>query len=194
MTRSVWDVQSRIQEAGMKPFAVVAIVVRSIAAAAVAVCLVASGAEAQDHEDRLGGHFGVLFPLVTHVNGDTVGIGENFQIGFPMGITVKTSDRYAFDLEFVPLLDPRDNAPLLVSLTVHPGILRSFANHWTGGLRMAFDVNAASWGFTPLVNKGFPHGDVTYFIELVVPIRFQDDFLGNTHTSIGLGIHGGIGF
>jgi len=93
-----------------------------------------SPAEAQDHQDRLGGHFGVLFPLVTHVNGDTVGIGDDFKIGFPMGITVKTSDKYAFDLEFVPVLDPRQNGPLNVSLTVHPGILRSFGGHlsWPG--------------------------------------------------------------
>jgi len=35
---------------------------------------------------------------------------------------------------------------------------------------------------------------VTYFIELVVPIRFQDDIVGDTHTSIGLGVHLGIGF
>lgn len=182
------------EEAGMKPFAVLAIAARSILAAVLGVCLTAPAAEAQDHQDRLGGHFGVLFPLVTHVNGDTVGLGDNFQIGFPMGITVKTSDRYAFDLELVPLLDPQENGPINVLLTVHPGILRSFGNGWTGGLRMAFDINGASWGFTPLVNKGFPHGDVTYFIEFVVPIRFQDNTLGDTHTSIGLGIHAGIGF
>jgi len=47
----------------------------------------------------------VLFPLVTHVNGNTVGIGDDFKIGF----------KYAFDLEFVPVLDPRQNGPLNVS-------------------------------------------------------------------------------
>src|SRR5215470_8353945 len=178
----------------MKPFAVLAITARSLAAAALGVCLAAPAAEAQDRQDRLGGHFGVLFPLVTHVNGNTIGIGDDFKIGFPMGITVKTSDRYAFDLEFVPVIDPREGGPVNVSLTVHPGILRSFGGGWTGGLRMAFDINSASWGFTPLVNKGFPHGDVTYFVELDVPIRFQDDIVGNTHTSVGLGVHLGIGF
>ena len=176
----------------MKRFAVlVANRARSVAVVGLLVCLSASAASAQD---RIGGHFGVLFPLVTHVNDNTVGIGDDFKIGFPMGITVKTSDRYAFDLEFVPVIDPREGAPVNVSLTVHPGILRSFGDGWTGGLRMAFDINAASWGFTPLVNKGFPHGDVTYFVELVVPIRFQDDFTGSTHTAVGLGVHLGIGF
>jgi hypothetical protein len=30
--------------------------------------------------------------LVTHANGDTTHIGDDFNAGFPMGITVKTSD------------------------------------------------------------------------------------------------------
>jgi hypothetical protein len=107
-------------------------------------------------QDRLGGPFGVVFPLVTHVNGDTTDIGEDFKIGFPMGITVKTSDKYAFDLELVPGLDPQADSPINVSLTVHPGILRSLGNSWTAGLRMAFDIGGASWGFTPLINKSFP--------------------------------------
>src|SRR5262249_16258792 len=140
----------------MKRFAVLAAnTARSFAMAGMIVCLSASAARA---EDRLGGHFGVLFPVVTHVNDTTVGIRDDFKIGFPMGITVKTSDHYAFDLEFVPVIDPTEGGPVNVSLTVHPGILRSFSNGWTGGLRMAFDINSASWGFTPLVNKGFPQG------------------------------------
>jgi hypothetical protein len=110
-----------------------------------------------------------------------------------MGITVKTSDRYAFDLELVPTLDPQANGPISVPLTIHPGVLRSLGNSWTAGLRMAFDIGGASWGFTPLLNKGFPIGDHNYFVELVVP-RFQDDSLGDTHGAIGVGVHLGVGF
>src|SRR5262245_22508493 len=32
-------------------------------------------------QDRLGGHFGAVFPLVTHVNGETTTIGDDFTIG-----------------------------------------------------------------------------------------------------------------
>src|SRR5579862_5063274 len=85
----------------------------------IGVCLVAATAGAQD---QLGGHFGVVFPLVTHANGDTTTISDDFKLGFPMGITVKTSGPYAFDLEFVPTLDPQPNRPIGVSLTVHPGV------------------------------------------------------------------------
>ena len=165
--------------------------VRCAVMIAMAWCLAASAAGAQD---RLGGHFGVVFPLVTHANGDTTNIGDDFKMGFPMGITVKTSDKYAFDLELVPSLDPQENGPINVGLTIHPGLLRSLGNSWTAGLRMAFDVNGASWGFTPLLNKGFPVGGQTYFVEFVVPIRFQDDSAGDTHGAVSFGVHLGIGF
>jgi hypothetical protein len=37
-------------------------------------------------------------------------------------------------------------------------------------------------------------GGHSYFVELVVPIRFQDDDAGDTHGAIGLGVHLGLGF
>ncbi|HEY3088001.1 MAG TPA: hypothetical protein VGJ59_08065, partial [Jatrophihabitantaceae bacterium] len=72
-------------------------------------------------EDRLGGHFGVVFPLVTHVGGETTTIGDQFKLGFPMGITVKTAEKWAFDLELVPVV----TSDRFVSLTVHPGVIHS---------------------------------------------------------------------
>ena len=158
------------------------------------VVLVVPGLAPAQAQDRLGGHIGVVFPLVTHVNGDTVTIGDDFKIGFPMGITIKTSPTIAFDLEIVPVLDPHEHSPIGVPLTIHSGILKGLGHGWTLGGRMAFDVNGASWGFTPLLNKGFPAGNVTYFVEAVVPIRFQDDAVGDTHTAIGFAVHTGIAF
>jgi len=147
-------------------------------------------------QDRLGGHFGAVFPLVNHVGGETTTIADDFVVGFPMGITVKTSDKWAFDLEFVPVIQ---NDPLGVALTVHPGIIRALTDGWATGVRMAFDVNKSSWGFTPLVNKSFPIPGHSYswFIEGVVPIRFQtdpNDPNGGNRSSIGLAAHLGIGF
>jgi hypothetical protein len=142
----------------------------------------------------LGGHFGVVFPLVTHANGETVDIGADFKLGFPMGITVRKSATFAFDLELVPGLDFEEDEPVSVPLTIHPGVLLGLGGPWTGGLRMAFDVNGASWGFTPLLNLGLRAGEQPYFIEFVVPIRLQDDDVGETSTAIGFGIHLGVGF
>lgn len=140
-------------------------------------------------ETKLGGHFGFVVPLVTEVDGETITVSDDFVIGFPMGITVKTSDRVAFDLEFVPVIQ---DSPQDVSLTVHPGVLFSLKNSFTAGVRMAFDIEGDAWGFTPLVAKGFPlkNRNAAYFIELDFPIRF----LENDDTSVGLAFHSGIAF
>ena len=151
------------------------------------VCAQRAGAQ-----DRLGGHIGAVFPLVTHVGGETTTIADDFTVGFPMGITIKTSDKWAFDLEFVPGIQ---NDPLDVSLTVHPGIIRALSRGWAMGLRAAFDVNRASWGFTPLVNKALVRGHgYAWFVEGVVPIRFQVDPAGGNRTAVGLAVHTGVGF
>jgi hypothetical protein len=163
---------------------------RAVGLGLTVVMLLAVGATDAWAQDRLGGHFGVLFPLANPVQGETKSMGDDFVIGFPMGITVKTTDEIAFDLEFVPVIQ---NDPLGTSLTVHPGVLYSFRPSWTGGLRMAFDVNDSSWGFTPLINYSIAGGR-GLFVEGVLPIRFQTKESGETGTAIGFGIHIGVGF
>lgn len=74
----------------------------------------------------------------------TTNISDDFTVGFPVGITVRKSQTFAFDLEFVPLVQ---NEPLDVDLTVHPGVLWGFADKWNAGIRVAFDVNPAVVGF-----------------------------------------------
>ena len=141
-------------------------------------------------DDRLGGHFGVVFPLITNTDGNTTDITDHVSVGFPTGITVKRSDTFAFDLELVPAIDDSH-----VSLTVHPGVIWGLHDHWAAGLRAAFDVNQDSYGFTPLINKGFPRGNGSaFFVEGVLPVRFQRNGAGDRVTSIGLGVHFGIGF
>ena len=99
----------------------------------------------------LGGHIGFVLPLVTHVGGQTINdTADQFSIGFPVGVTVKGTGRTSFDLELVPFINtarPRTN-----SLTVHPGLIWSLGHGFGAGVRAAFDVNTATWGFTPLVN------------------------------------------
>ncbi len=147
------------------------------------------GVEAQS---RLGGHFGCMFPLLTRSHGQAVTLADDFVIGFPTGITIRKTDTVAFDLELVPTIQ---NEPLDVMLTVHPGVIFTGRNHMAGGIRMAFDVNTASWGFTPLVSRGFSgRGSSMLFVEGRVPIRFQEDFRGDNMLSIGVGVHVGVSF
>lgn len=168
--------------------------VRNVLSAALAAALLggllATPAEA---ETKLGGHFGIVLPLFTHFDGDTIDITDDFLIGFPTGITVRTSERLAFDLEFVPVVQ---DEPTSVNLVVHPGVLYNFAPSYTVGVRMAFETDSDAWGFTPLIAKGFPipGQNATYFIELDFPLRVQDDPFGNSEFSYGLAFHTGIGF
>ena len=68
-------------------------------------------------QDTLGGHIGFVLPLVTHADGTTTNISDDFVIGSPMGITVRRSSTFAFDLELVPAFQ---NDPLNVG--VHVGV------------------------------------------------------------------------
>jgi hypothetical protein len=95
-------------------------------------------------QNRLGGHIGFVLPIVTRGDETTTDISEDFTIGFPVGITVRTSDDFAFDLEFVPFVQ---NDPLHVDLTVHPGAIWRLDDDLNAGVRLAFEVNRAAWGF-----------------------------------------------
>jgi len=56
-----------------------------------ALMLLASPASAQE---RVGGHFGTVVPLVTRADGGTTTVSDDFVIGFPT-ITIRTSPRWA---------------------------------------------------------------------------------------------------
>jgi hypothetical protein len=143
----------------------------------------------------VGGHFGFVLPLVTHAGGETTNISDNFQIGFPIGITVKGTGRAAFDMEFVPAIQ---DSPRHVGLTVHPGMLWGLGHGFTAGLRAAFDVNSSQFGFTPLLNKAWPlKGEgffKAYFVEAVMPVRFNRPQGGPATNAVGFGLHMGLGF
>lgn len=74
---------------------------RTAAIAVLAATLLTGSAAAQD---RVGGHFGAVIPLVTRADGTTTTISDDFVIGFPTGITIRTSPRWAFDLGLVPAI------------------------------------------------------------------------------------------
>jgi hypothetical protein len=119
-------------------------------------------------------------------------ISDDFMIAVPMGITVRKSDTFAFDLELAPVIQ---NDPRHTDLTVHPGVAWGIGGGYSVGSRVAFDIGTASWGFTPLFNKGpLQIGRNTFVGELDVPIRFKEDGGGNGFTTIGLAVVLGLGF
>lgn len=165
---------------------------------AVAIILLSLSAVPASAQDAVGGHIGVVLPLVTHAGGDTTTISDNFSIGFPMGVTIKGKGRMAFDMEFVPSIQ---DTPRQVGLLVHPGILYGVGHGFTVGTRAAFDVNSTQFGFTPLVNKSWPIRSENsffkaYFAEAVLPVRFNRPNVPNAINTnpVTFGMHFGVGF
>ena len=137
--------------------------------------------------NSLGGHFGVVNLLVINSGGTTKTIADEYNVGFPTGITIKTSNKFAFDVEMVPFISPSTDVHFLF----HPGGLFPLGKNFTFGTRAAFEIGKGLWGFTPLINKAFPMKNGTaFFVEFVLPVRFDDSM--NTTTIAGL--HLGIGF
>src|SRR5450432_242927 len=167
----------------------------AMAALAISVAGTATVAQAQD---TVGGHMGFVLPLVTRAGGQTTNqLADNFGIGFPVGITIKGQGRTAFDFELVPMINTA--RPRETSLTVHPGLIQDVGRHFAVGMRAAFDVNTASWGFTPLVNHSWPIRNETsffkaYFIEADLPVRFNRPVGGPVTNPVTFAMHFGLGF
>jgi hypothetical protein len=154
-------------------------------------------AQAQD-KTTVGGHIGFVLPLVTRSGSQWINnTADQFSIGFPVGVTFKGTGRTAFDLEFIPFINTAK--PRQTTLTVHPGVIWGVGHGFGVGIRAAFDVNAASWGFTPLVNKRWPfrteHGVFkAYFVEADFPVRFSRPVGGPAADPVTFAIHFGLAF
>ncbi len=165
-----------------------------VAAAATVLAMILPAVPAARAEDKIGGHIGFVLPLVTRAGGNTTGLADNFSIGFPMGVTFKGNGNMAFDLELVPGVQA---TPRHTGLTVHPGLVWNLGHGWAAGMRAAFDVNSASYGFTPLLNHSWPiegHFFKAYFVEAVLPVRFNRPTGGVPTTPVTFGLHFGLGF
>jgi hypothetical protein len=144
----------------------------------------------------LGGHIGFVLPLVTDTSGNWTNLGDAPAVGFPMGITVKGTGHYAFDLEFIPQYNSTGQRQ--TTLTVHPGILYGFGRTWAVGLRAAFVVNQSTVGFTPLLHKNYPvkNGGLlkAYFWEADLPVRFNRPLNAPATNAVTFAMHFGVAF
>jgi hypothetical protein len=147
-------------------------------------------------QSRVGGHFGMVMPLVQLAAGEVTSVGDGLGAGFPMGINFGVKPGVAFDLEVVPFI----HDSVVNNVLFHPGALMAVTNGYTFGLRAAFETGGA-YGVTALLNKGRRiSDDVTVFVEMVVPIRFFREtpaFPGeetDIRKAIAGALHVGIGF
>ncbi len=158
-------------------------------------CLLGISMYCAKAQNTLGGHFGVVQPLVTFQDGETIDGFDPHAIGFPMGITVRKSEKFAFDLEFVPFIASGENADgesvsAVADLLVHPGLLWGIGNKLTFGNRLAYETQSGRYGITPLLNKGFLIGKTNFFAEFVLPLRVGND----QELSLTAALHFGVGF
>lgn len=142
---------------------------------------------------KIGGHAGVVFPVVSRGGGTTT-IADDFVFGFPMGITFKNKRRVAFDMEVIPTFNL--NSPGRdFTFTVHPGVLVAFRKKYAAGIRAAYDFGAGSYGFTPLVSRGFKiKGNTGFFVEADFPVRWRKRADGSRFASGGFAAHFGVSF
>ena len=144
----------------------------------------------------IGGHIGVVFPLVTRAEGQTTSLADSFSIGIPFGVTFKGKGPMALDFEFVPAIQ---DSPRKTSLTVHPGVVYGIGHGFGVGIRAAFDVNSSQFGFTPLLNKSWQIRRESsffkaYFVEFDLPVRFNRPPGGPSTNPVTFAMHFGLGF
>lgn len=146
-------------------------------------------------QNSVGGHIGFVQPIITFQDGDTTDGFDPYTIGFPVGITVRKSETFAYDLEIVPFITSGENAEgdsvgVVNNLLIHPGLLWGIGDKLTFGNRLAFETGSGRYGISPLLNKGFLIGNTKVFAELVLPVRFGND----QDVSLTAALHFGVGF
>ena len=137
-------------------------------------------------QNRVGGHFGIVHPLTTFRGEGNTSIFDSYVVGFPTGISVRQTDRFAFDLEMVPFVRGSQGVK---NLLIHPGVLWGLTNNYTLATRAAFELSGV-WGFTPSLTKGFKIGETSTYADIAAPLRWG---AGNG-LSLTIAIHVGIGF
>lgn len=143
---------------------------------------------------RVGGHLGFAVPILT-VASEVTAIGGDFvAIGLTPGLTVKLSERWAVDFEFIALNELK-NTPAATTYVVDPGVVYT-GDSLSAGLRVATQVGApTNIGLVPIVVLPVAKlaDNLTYYVEADVPMFLRD---GGTEMkpSIGLQLQSGVAF
>lgn len=128
---------------------------------------------------RVGGHFGLAIPIAAFDNDGTTVIGRDFvQVGVTPGITVKLTDKWAVDFEFIAFSRWDRNPPGVPDkshtlLVVDPGVVYNFGPV-AAGLRLAVQIGEGvplNFGIVPIVVVPFKITKrLSYFLELDLPV------------------------
>ncbi len=153
------------------------------------IVLLAVNTQETQAQNTVGGHFGFVQPIVTLADGEINDHFDPYTIGFPIGLTVRKNEKFAFDAEFVPFISANGNSDD-ISFLVHPGFLWGIGDKLTFGARAAYEIGGGRYGVTPLLNKGFSFGDTPVFAEFVLPVRWGS----GGPFALSAALHFGVGF
>jgi hypothetical protein len=142
------------------------------------------------------GYLSFIIPVVTiNKNTTTPNFKEATTIGFPVGLNVYYSDKFAFSYEFTPSImaakpTGKPGTSKTSNLLFDPGPMFRFKNGFNIITRLAFETQGR-YGFTPVFNKVYLKTNaVNYFVALSLPVRF-----GNSDpASIGANVQFGFTF
>jgi hypothetical protein len=127
---------------------------------------------------RVGGHVGLALSIASFDNDGNTVIGRDYvQLGVTPGITVKLTDHWAVDFEFIAFsrwdFDAVGAAKSHTIFVADPGVVYGF-HFMTVGLRLAVQVGEGvplNYGIVPIVVVPFKlTSKLSYFVELDLPV------------------------
>jgi hypothetical protein len=139
---------------------------------------------------RVAGYVGLVHPIVTFSEHNTVNFKDNYVVGFPLGINIWKTARVGFSLEIVPHILAENGSSRMSNLLIHPGVVVALGKGYTFAGRAAFETSGR-YGVTPVINKVVKKNTHSnYYVAVPMPLR-----MGNGRPlSFTLGFQFGLSF
>jgi len=124
---------------------------------------------------RMTGYVGIIHPIVTFSEHNTVNFKDSYVVGFPMGLNLWKTAKAGFSLEIVPHILSEKGISRMSNLLIHPGVVLALGKGFTFAGRAAFETSGR-YGFTPVLNKVVKKNThSSYYVALPLPVRFGND-------------------
>lgn len=138
---------------------------------------------------KITGHFGVVHPLITAIDGKTLyNFDGSYTVSFVGAINIWKTEKWGFSLESYPTLKVENGTHKIVNFTFHPGILYRINSTTTLAGRTAFEVSGR-YGITPVFTKVIKKNQQSnYYIAIPMPIRLGADKPLSATIAIQLGV------
>ncbi|WP_337040368.1 hypothetical protein [Emticicia sp. 17c] len=138
----------------------------------------------------MAGYVGIVHPVVTFSQHNTINFKDNYVVGFPMGINLWKTNKIGFSLEIVPHILTENGISRMNNLLIHPGVIVALGKGFTFAGRAAFETSGR-YGLTPVLNKIVKRNKNTnYYIALPLPLRVGN----NKPLSFTIGFQFGLSF